>query len=1656
MTRKILSALLIAMLAQTAATQAQQRPDQTAIRLRGITIQPTLNASQWADSANAAIPAGAVKQVIIQFSTIPTETEKTQLRNMGITLADYIPDNSFVATVRFPLNKSLMANMRSIVALKPDFKIDRRVGQQQGAERTVFVTFQAGISKVDIAAIINAHQGKIKDRRFEAQGGYEITIPAAELLPLAGRLEVKYIGTPARDKALNYEERNATGAMHLQAPLTAGGYALEGNGVTIGVGDNSSGLYHTDTRDRVTNFNSDPPADHGSHTSGTAAGAGILDNKARGMAPKANILGHLYNLVWAQTGSMHQTYNMTLTNNSYAAVVGDCDFAGTYDQFAEMLDQQAAEYPDVLHVFAAGNDGNKQCLSFPQGYATISGGYQPAKNIIVVGSIKKDLSEHTGSSKGPVKDGRLKPEMVIFGHRVYSDYRFDTYSPLDGTSMAAPAATGALALLTERYKQLHGNANPPGNVLKALLVNGATDVGNPGPDYKYGFGVLNADHAINMLNAGQYIEDNIAQGGTNTHSITIPANTAAVKLMLYWHDPAASPLAAAALVNNLNLKVTEPNSTQHLPLILNSTPANVSDVAAEGVDNLNNAEQVTINNPTAGTYTVTVSGALIPAGSQEYVVAYDFIPVGVRLIDPVQGQAMIAGDSVNLYWEAPVGSNGFTLEFSTNGGGAWTTIDGNIPAASRMRRWDIPAGISSAQCLVRLSTNGGGPAHTSGTFTISPIPTIQLSGTQCPGYIAIEWAAIPGASGYELMRKMGTDMQPVDTVAGTNYTFSGLWPDSNYYVAMRPLINGKPGFRSVAITRKPNDGSCTGPISDNDLMLNAIVLNSGRKLTSTALGNAQPFSINVRNLDDAASGSFNIHYQVNGGSWAIQSAGPAPAGAVISVPVGPVNFSAPGTYTIRAAVQNSSSPDPVHANDTLVKTIHHLSNDPVDINATFADGFESGSTVSLHQDEMGISSNGHWDFENSNDSGRLRNVVGTDITIAGNRSVSMDALYNLPAVQNYLAGTFNLAAYDTASTEARVEFDYRLHGKLDNANGNEVWVRGSDAQPWISIYRADTAAVPGVIINTGSLSITHALHQAGQQFTSSFGVRIGQRDTSCIAAVDYGNGLTLDNFRLYSVKNDVQLLAISSPQKANCALLATEPLVVSIYNSDNLPQQNVQLFYKLDNGSVVQNTLSSIAPKDTVLFTFSQVMDLSAVGLHIVDVWLVAAGDTYLPNDTITAYPLRNKRLVTEYPCLERFEADNGTWYTEGIKTSWEYGTPVSQKIDKAASGTKAWKTNLSGAYNDNENSYLVSPCYDISQLANPMLSFSSAMDIENCGETICDAAWVEWSNDGISWATLGSAGQGRNWYAGQNFWNAQDDTRWKVTSISLPQSSQPISIRFVFHSDAGAGREGVAIDDIHIFDLQNPVFIGTNATGTVGGGAGWTDAVAHSEVFASVNASPGSIDISAYSRNSLVHPLSKLYLLSRNFVVGVAAADSLHSRFYITDNDVLQLLQDNSCGDCPKPADAYRLGVLQYRDADVANVNGSLLDNRLGGYSFKPFSDLLWVPYEKGYYVETSVSPSSEIWLSTGKPDMEFSGVNIYPNPVTNSEISIVWTAMPGTSMNLVLTDAAGRTVYKNAIVADGWDNRSNIRFSQLASGVYLLKYEIGGKRKEMKLVAY
>lgn len=1572
------------------------------IYLKSGAIKAPANTVAWLDSFSAHND-GTPVQVLVSFSKLPSPADKETLRQNGVTLLDYLPENTYTAVIQPNVLREVVMSFPLLGITNTraewksnDFIWDGLTGQKGNTE--ILVSFARYLTRLEIADFVGKMGGTINSGPLEKYGFYKVSIGAARVRSLAQWYGVTYI-SPVTDIApLDQESIPVVkGNVAMTSPLY-GGYGLLGDSVTVGIGDNCSGIYHADIKDRIRNFNPAPKSSHGSHVNGIVGGSGNVDPFAIGMAPRSSLIDFLYDMILPATGPMYQDYNMTITNNSYTISEANCTYCGTYDAYSNFVDTLTVQYPDVVHVFASGNDGGMSCAPFLQGFATIGGGYQPAKNNIVVGSILDGFLQAPDESRGPMKDGRLKPEIVAVGVVAYAPIADDEYMWAAGTSMASPQVAGGLAQLTQRYKQQNGGAQPKADVLKTILLNGAMDLGNPGPDFSYGFGVMNVYRSLQIMDNNHYATGNIANGDSQSTTIVVPANTGQLKVMLCWPDVPANPVSSKALVNDLDLLVSDPLGGKHLPLILDPAPNNVNNLAVEGADHLNNVEQVTINNPAAGTYTIKTKGYSVPKGPQRFIIAYDFVPKALHLTYPMGGEQLgnytTPFDTIRVCWDAVTDGNTFKVELSTDNGANWSVLSASVPAGERHFGF-IGGGINSGKCMIRLSRNGTSEVATSGSFSISTQPVAKLDTAQCPGYVNIHWSPVTNATSYYMLCKKGFYMQVVDSVADTAYSFKNMSLTEKSYVSVQPVIDGKPAFRSLALITTANTGNCTKPVSNGDLMTEKLIsANGGRALTKSAFTASSLVKVRLRNLYNSACSNYKVSYKVNAGAW--QSiAGPSniPAAGfadinLIGVPIAPT-----GAHNIIVAVTNLALTDPNKANDTIAFTITSLPNDPINLSTPFVDGFETMGVVTAMHDSMGVSPDGHWDFSTIAPTGRVRTYVNNQLNITGNRSIHLDASQvTSTGTLNSFTGTFNLSGYDTATTEIRVDFDYVLHGIPPSAIGNSVSVRAYDTLLWNPVYSYDRTAYPGTLTRVRSLSLTDAVRFTGRNFSTACQMAFVQNDTSLIADMAYGNGMTIDNFRMYTVANDVSVESILSPIPTNCGVTTPQPVIVKVRNGVNYTLHNVQMYYSLDGGPTQTGTIDSILPKTSIDYSFLQKITLAGGTTHSLNVWLSVAGDTYNTNDSILNYHIRNSAIVTTFPYLENFEQGDGGYFAEGYKPTWQFGTPTSAQINKAASGTKAWKTNLAGKYGNLELSYLYSPCFDISSLSEPMLSFSVALDIEDCGSVLCDAAYVECSFDGSTWIKLGSTGQGTNWYDPKfNIWNQAGNTRWHVASIPLPQPGGGASIRFrfVLNTDPGVTREGFAIDDIHIFDRKYPVFSGTYNTTSVTDnvGSATMDFLTNNSLIANiipVNPLANGSIFNLYRHDTITNKEKSQYLfpvsyvhtipLTSNGVNTLPAIDTLGYRLYITDKDVVRVVNDSTCGSCTKVADAYSLGVTQYRNANFALHNGKIEDDTAGGFTYIPYKNVKWVPYDEGYYAEFKTKPFTEFWLNNGGPTGTFS----------------------------------------------------------------------------------
>jgi hypothetical protein len=1529
---------------------------------------------------------------LVQFDRLPDSSLKAEMARDGFRLFDYIADGGYLIQMRdsCTINDLKRYSVGGIFRLPASLKISQRLRENEaglnGPDRLVAVCWYGDLGEAQLRSEISATGAVIVPTKIQAprmlfvRAPNPVIVDRLAALPFVSSIAVQ----PTKPIVLNYNNRAAHGADALASPADR---RLLGDGVTVGVGDDSDPSTHIDFTGRLIQRNPQPPGYHGTHVTGTVGGGGIRSTVYQGMAPHATLISQFYDDILHNVPAYVNDYDMVLTNNSYTFYPGGCPYNGEYDGLAYYVDALSVIYPQLLHTFAVGNDGGYTCSPFLNQYATVKSGYQSGKNILTVGNLD-DYNNYTldaASSCGPTLDGRIKPEVTAGGNAIASTFPNNNYGQSWGTSMASPTVTGTLALVEQRYRQLKGG-DAPAILLKALACNTATDLGNPGPDYKFGFGRMNGLAAVKSLEAGQYSFGTLANGGTASGAITVPAGTAQLKVMLYWADYPAAPFSAAALVNNLDLTVTDPASTVHHPLILNPDPAHAADAAVEGVDNINNIEQVVINNPSAGSFQVNISGTSIPEGPQPYVIVYQFVPASIIVQYPYGGETLIPNTDEYVRWEANDGSNNpFTLDYSTDNGATWYTWNNSIPSTARVYHWVVYPNVATTQGLVRITRNGTGVSGTSSfPFTALNQPALTVT-NPCQGYAQLSWGAVTSATGYEIMQLKGDTMTVIGSTTGTSYLVGDLNRDSSYWFGVRGLLGSVPGRRSVSYPVTPSGGACALSALDNDYTVDSLIgLTTGRMYTSTQLSNATPIRVEMKSLGTIPSAApFTMSYSINGGTPVIEtnSASIAPGATSNYNFTQTADLSAPGTYTLQVWV--SYPGDPQLGNDTLTAVIKQLVNDPLNLNNSFTEDFESAAAAGYSSPTHGFTGLDRADFFASNANGRARTFVNTGLARSGNRSVTLDQVRNTGiASADSLVTTFNLSNY-SASDQLWLDFYYRNQGNDSVRSANKVWIRGNDQSAWVPVYILDTLGTNiGVFQRSAPIDITGTLKAVSpvQSVSGSFQVKFGEEGyTSANDVVPDGSlddGFIFDDITLTRALNDIGMRSLISPDPlSTCSASATSVISVRVRNYSNTTITNIPVTYSV-NGATVTETIPAIGGNDSLVYSFTQTADLSAYQAYTISAWVHSAGDTYSNNDTLARVILNTTPLISIYPYLEGFETGNGAWYTGGVNSSWQWGTPAKQTINKAANGSKGWFTSLTGNYNDNEKSYLYSPCFDLSGLSQPILSFSHIFQTED--DCDCDFHWAEYTEDGVNWTRLGTVGSGTNWYDNSVFdaWQ-MSYTKWHVSSYAIPSQGTRVRFRIVMSSDPGTNYEGIGVDDIHVFDragvfatgaadsLSQPVSGNSWVNFDIGGGR---IAAIHPH---GQNLGSTVVKVFFNHTGSVRHDTSQYYL-DRSIVIqpAVQPDSAVDVRLYFTDSEAVRLMNATGCAACTTIADAYQSGVTQFSGLVAALEDSTFVNDSLGVTRWHaPHAGVSIIPNDNGYYAEYSVAGFSEFWINPVAP---------------------------------------------------------------------------------------
>lgn len=882
----------------------------------------------------------------VQCTEIPSAAERAAVEAEGVRFLGYVSFGAYLVALPqdFDLKKLEKIRVRSIVSVKNEWKMAKNLREQPFGEWAlhgdlldvnlqvyphVSIAQSAEMCRrLGMTILLEGNQNGFLQVRFSKNKLDEVAalpwVQSLELVPPPSEPD------DTRGRALH--RSNGLDSDH------AFGKKFNGDGVSILVRDDGPVGEHIDFQGRVqdlTGFGDN--GNHGDGVSGIFTGAGNLDPTKKGMAAGATLYVVRYTPEFQdQTLPLHLQKNVTITNSSYS---NGCN-AG-YTLAAQTVDKQIFENPTLMHVFSSGNSNNiSTCLSYGAGsqWGNITGGHKMAKNAIATANLNADASLVGSSSRGPAYDGRLKPDISANGNQQYSTDHNNTYMEFSGTSAAAPGIAGCLAQLTHAFKSLNNGQQPPSALLKAAILNTANDLGNAGPDFKYGWGHVNTTRALQLLEENRWLQDIAYQSLPLEYSIQIPSGIKQARFMLYWAELPASVAAAKALVNDLDLTVTSvADGSISLPWKLDPTPdpAILDLPAGHGRDSLNNVEQVTLDNPAPGFYTVRVLGTEIPLGAQPYFLVWEFLTDEAKITYPIGGEGFVPGEFERIHWDAYGNDGTFSLRYSTDNGFSWNQI-ADVPGNKRMYDWQIPNIVSGR---VRLQIQRGVQTHTTEfPLSIAPLPTDIQVAQVCPNSMTINWkpAADTLASNVYLLGKKY--MEVVGTTPGNTFTIPLQNGGTEQWVSVRASgPNGLAGRRAVAVRWPGELKNCVQP---DDLGVR-FLLSPNVEADIRCNPFSIPISVEVKNEGANAISGAMLNYQANNQPVVSQTLPNIPPNQTLSF-----TFQTPLSVTeneqINLKIWSTYAAEDAFFNDTLRSTFDVLAKP---VNGYFNEDFEGDNRL---------------------------------------------------------------------------------------------------------------------------------------------------------------------------------------------------------------------------------------------------------------------------------------------------------------------------------------------------------------------------------------------------------------------------------------------------------------------------------------------------------------------------------------------------------------------------------------------------------------------------------------------------------------------------------------------------------------------------------------
>ncbi|WP_290709277.1 S8 family serine peptidase [Flavihumibacter sp. CACIAM 22H1] len=1594
--------------------------------------------------------AGGSGIYFIKFSNIPGLQQQQQMAARGIVLHEYIPGNTYLATVPSTIRQQdlqqwgitgIFSPAASLKKEKEAFVPAAKRALAATARQAYHIWLAPGIDSAAAVRAIRTLLGSDAPAASETRVLYgrmletRLSPPALEklleqpfvlyALPVPELFALNIIGT----------ESHFGNLVH-QGNGTVPG--LTGKGITMGIGD-AGRIYHIDHNyyedGQLYNGNF-----HATHVAGTMAGKGHVNPIMRGFAYDARLEVEYFNNIIFQTPELYAQKRMVITNNSYGAGSFCLPYSGQYSGYCGQADQQLLDMPHLLHVFAAGNTGTLTCGEYPVSYRTIDNAFQAAKNILTVGGTNEAGSASV-YSKGPTLDGRVKPEIVAVSTNVFSTATNNGYGRLDGTSMASPQVSGALALLYERYRQLFNGDDPDGALMKALVCNTATDLGTKYVDFANGFGWLNIRKAVETMNAKNWFSGRLQHQQEQRFEINLDREVADFKIMLYWHDQPPSYYSSLALVNDLDITVQLPDGSIYDPFVLDTSATGVLKQATRAKDHLNNIEQVVIDRALPGRYQVIIKGYEVPLGPQNFYVVYNWEELSFDLLQPAGGELYKQGDRRVIHWRYPGHeADSYQFFFSTNGGISWTTIYG-AAALSNRNSWTIPS-ITNNRVLVKIVHQPSGQERISAPFSILPEPVFSVS-SDCESKIKVEWKKPASIDSVAVLLYNGTEMETIQYSSDTVYQIQQLKPGKPYWVSIRPILQGKLGLPAIAKRILTRPVICPVPGMNNDLSIqvtDSLLVSRSPSARDSLL----PFTVQLRNEGSSIiTDTVFLVLLKNGLPIAADTlVRNFPGGQTVTWttklrPVGNLG------ETARFELKISTLTDPNPTNNSSAINWRYVGTSPLTL--PFTENLnEIKDTIYRNPGYSALVGLPAWDL--------LLNTAALELQTKTSKGFFINSKIEDQSVQ--LIGNYNFANYnvdDNIGMSIDIP-DFPL-AKVD------CFIRGNDTSSWLGIALSDPLTQQPQI---DFLNISNVLKKGHQEFSASFQVRLRVVHSSYQQLLH-----VFRKIQFFKAEEDIRLVYLTYQKER---VTDGDTIGISLYAANNKQSASKPVLFSLQSPDQIiqQVEFPSIAGGDTAIVNFRLPVNNWPAALARVKAWVAAEGDPYRADDSLSVN-LAYARKIERFPYLEGFESGKAGW---GSTFLYEHSSQLGASIApyKPANGKFFWGTqwisSIQGIGFIIPSGYLLSPLFDLRGLAQPY--FSASVNKQLCDNR--DSVFMEYSLDtGKVWLPLKTVAPQVNWYtnAEQTAWigcGLPGYDRWRVISSALPAGASSIQFRLMSlgRNDAATIMPrtpgGLLLDDFHVYSRNYPLFNGTKKQ--------TKNSSVYKDSFSQVLAD-GQLMAELKSGQEGTHSVQFTYapiegmadfsgnkVLPFNWVLQGADAyadTSARFRFYIPDETVQAWLDANPCDTCTQKLSAYDLSVFRYA-GPVSTLNQQISDNVPGYETIWDPAGFELVPYDNGYYVELSTALYGEFYLgrNTRNAPVQFSALRSGNEPAARLSWSVTdWQGVVKLELERSNNrDAGFLPIFSNAISESSALSASFLDNSIEVPGTYFYRLKLVDNR--------